>query len=245
MEDWTGRPPAGLHPPEERFDASTLAGWAAAGGTYLLATNEARSASPEIHRVGSADIVVLPRLLKDDYNIIVQDRVIRAPKLASAYLAGMRKQHAIGGLAVVAAHTQIMRPGARIDALASVLDSALHAGDWWIAAGGAVAEWWSTRDDVLVGFAARGDGARSPTGALLVEELWVEAPGHRVVVDLWLDIVLPAAPAGTFPLVDGVPVGFTETDWGMRVPVGDIPAGSQRRVSLVASKAGDEGLPWS
>ena len=245
VEAWTGRGPHGLHPPEERFDAGTLAGWAAAGGTYLLATNEARSASPELHRVGAAEVVILPRLLKDDYNIIVQDRVIRAKGLAKAYLAGMRKHHAIGGLAVIAGHTQIMRPGSRIDALASVLDSARVVGDWWIAPAGAVAEWWGTREDVRVSFVSRDSSSESHAGGALIAELLVEAPPDRAVVDLWLDVVLPSAPASTFPLVDGVPVDFTATDWGLRVPVGDLAPGAVRRVSLEFSEGGDEGIPWT
>jgi peptidoglycan/xylan/chitin deacetylase (PgdA/CDA1 family) len=244
VESWTGRGPRGLHPPEERFDAATLAAWAAAGGTYLLATNEARSASPELHRVGAGEAVVLPRLLKDDYNIIVQDRVIRAKGLAEAWLAGLRKTHAIGGLAVIASHTQIMRPGARIDALASVLDSARLVGDWWIAPGGGVAEWWGARDGVRLSFASRGESSAPAGGGTWVEELLVEAPPLRPVADLWIDIVLPDAPAATFPLVDGTPVGFVETAWGMRVPVGDLPPGGVRRVSLMAAPA-DGDLPWT
>ncbi|HUF77141.1 MAG TPA: polysaccharide deacetylase family protein [Longimicrobiales bacterium] len=245
VEAWTGRGPQGLHPPEERFDGGTLAGWAATGGTYLLATNEARSASPEIHRVGAAEVVVLPRLLRDDYNIIVQDRVIRASGLAKAYLAGMRKHHAIGGLAVVSAHTQIMRPGGRIDALGSVLDSARVSGDWWIASAGAVAEWWATRDDVRLSFVRPGAPGALTTGGTPAVELLIEAPPDRAVVDLWVDIVLPDAPASAFPLVDGVPVGFTSTDWGMRVPVGDLLPGGTRLVSVLPSEAGDEGTPWT
>jgi peptidoglycan/xylan/chitin deacetylase (PgdA/CDA1 family) len=241
VEQWTGRGPDGLHPPEESFDASTLAAWAAAGGTYLLATNEARSGSPEIHRTGEATVVVLPRLLKDDYNIIVQDRVIRAPSLGQAYLAGMRKLRAIGGLAVVAGHTQIMRPGGRVDALGAVLDSALDEGDWWITPATAVADWWSAREGVSLGFVpAQPMEERPGLAAGDVGDLLVEAHPTRDLAGLWVDVVLPHATEGLVPLLDGEPVAFTATSWGMRVPVGILPAGDSRRISFVVVAGPEE-----
>ncbi|NIT94544.1 MAG: hypothetical protein GWM91_03380, partial [Actinobacteria bacterium] len=48
--------------------------------------------------------------------MIVQDGAIRAERISEAFLQGTRKLHAIGGLAVVAGHTQIMRSGRRVDA---------------------------------------------------------------------------------------------------------------------------------
>lgn len=245
IESWTGTGPQGLHPPEDRFDSATLAGWSSAGGTYLLATNEARSASPEIHRVADGTVLVLPRLLEDDYNVIVQDRVLRAAGLGQAYLDGMRKLRAIGGLAVIAAHTQIMRPGARTEALGSVVDSAREDGDWWIAPGGAVAEWWLAREGVRLSFVPAEEVGRLADPRVGVPALLVEAPADRDVAGLWVDLVLPSAPRELSPLVDGASVGFVATEWGMRVPVGDLPAGSVRRVSLVLLEAGGESAPWS
>ena len=158
IEGWTGVAPVGLRPPEETFDPNTLDAWQRAGGTYLLATNESRSASPELHRVGQGTQVLLPRLLKDDYNIIVQDRVLRGASLGQALLAGTRKMRAIGGLAVVSGHTQIIRDGPRIEALATVADSALAQGDWWIARASDIADWWMARGATRVDIRAfRGD----------------------------------------------------------------------------------------
>jgi peptidoglycan/xylan/chitin deacetylase (PgdA/CDA1 family) len=244
VEQWTGRGPDGLHPPEEGFDAGTLAAWAAAGGTYLLATNEARSASPEIHQAGDARLVVLPRLLKDDYNIIVQDRVIRTSSLGQAYLSGMRKLHALGGLAVVAGHTQIMRSGGRVEALGTVLDSALAQGDWWIAPAVGVADWWSERAGVRLGFVATDAGVLRP-GIIAggVGDLLVEAHPERDVTGLWVDVVLPAVTGALIPLLDGEPVAFTATEWGMRIPVGSLPAGTSRRISFVVLESASVEVP--
>lgn len=145
IEQWTGVAPAGLRPPEESFDAATLRAWARAGGEYILAGNDARSGSPEIHRAGDALMVVLPRLVKDDYNVIVQDAALRADRLAEAFLNGTTKLRAIGGLAVVAGHTQIMDSGRRLNAYRVVADSARADGDWWITRADSVARWWRAR----------------------------------------------------------------------------------------------------
>ncbi|MDX1495430.1 MAG: polysaccharide deacetylase family protein, partial [Longimicrobiales bacterium] len=146
--DWTGEPPQGLRAPEEVVDAVTLDAWRRAGGSYVLAGNEARSASPEIHQTEGGPMVLLPRLMKDDYTIIVRDVTIRSRSLAEAFLAGTRKLRAIGGLAVVAAHTQIIEPGPRLEALRTVADSVRAQEGWWIAEARDVARWWRDRSRV-------------------------------------------------------------------------------------------------
>jgi len=233
VEEWTGIPPTGLRPPEETFDANTLDAWQRAGGTYLVGSNEARSASPEIHRLpdGEGALVLLPRILKDDYNVIIQDRVLRAAGLGEALFAGTQKVRAIGGLAVVAGHTQILREGRRIDALASVADSVVAQGDWWITNAADVATWWLARDGTTVTF----DALPYATGAAQqwVSDIVVTAPADRPVEDLWVDVVVPDAPMGLVPVVDGRSVDFQRTDWGVRVPVGYLVDGETRRITFV------------
>ncbi|HSH74764.1 MAG TPA: polysaccharide deacetylase family protein, partial [Longimicrobiales bacterium] len=233
IAEWTGHAPLGLHPPEERFDANTLSAWAAAGGTYLLGSNEARSGSPELHGPPSDRLVLLPRLLRDDYNILVQDRVVRASRLRQAFLEDLRKFRAIGGLAVVATHTQIMRPGPRLDALGAVVDSARTQPGWWIARGGDVADWWSARAEVGLRFAAPESVEHPELAASGVSDLLVTAPSDRGVEGLWIDVVYSGARLDVTPLVDGQPVDFAATEWGLRVPVTDLPAGATRRIAFV------------
>jgi hypothetical protein len=66
-----------------------------------------------------------------------------------------------------------------------------------------------------------------------VAGLLVTAPSDRDVADLWVDVVIPSAPEGLIPLVDGRPVDFEAMDWGMRVPVGPLVAGGERAITLV------------
>jgi peptidoglycan/xylan/chitin deacetylase (PgdA/CDA1 family) len=235
IESWTGTAPAGLHPPEETFDESTLEAWRLAGGSYVLAHNESRSASPEVHGTAAGPVVVLPRVVRDDYNLIVQDRVIRAAGLAQAFVADARKLHAIGGLAVFAGHSQIMRAGPRLDAIRAVAGDARARGDWWIARSSDVADWWSGRAETRLAFAP--PDVRGYLGETLapsdVLDVLVAAPEYRGVRGLWLDVVLPRGSAGMVPLVNGEPVGFEATDWGVRVPLPALAPADSARVSFV------------
>jgi peptidoglycan/xylan/chitin deacetylase (PgdA/CDA1 family) len=234
IESWTGTGPAGLHTPEETFDENTLEAWQLAGGTYLVANNEARSASPEVYRLDDGDVMLLPRILKDDYNLIVQDRVIRASVLSQAFVADTRKLHAIGGLAIVAGHSQIMRAGPRLEAIRAVATAAREQGDWWIARANDVADWWSARSEVRVAFVPReetvylGDALEAAD----VSDILVSAPAEHGVGGLWIDVVLPRGSGSTVPLVDGQSVEFEAVDWGLRVPVRTLAAADTARISF-------------
>ena len=138
---------------------------------------------------------------------------------------------AIGGLAVVVGHTQIIREGTRTEALAAVADSALAQGDWWITRASDVAAWWTARAATIVQFEELSQTAVA--GQAPVADIVVTAPLDRSVEDLWIDIVLPSAPEGMVTLVTGRSVDFESTDWGMRVPVGNLSAGEVRRVTFL------------
>jgi peptidoglycan/xylan/chitin deacetylase (PgdA/CDA1 family) len=243
---WTGSPPAGLRPPEEAFDSNTLQAWQQAGGHYLLAVNQARSASPELHEVEGGMIILLPRLIKDDYNVFVQEGAVRTDRLTDSFLEGMEKLRAMGGLAVVAVHTQIMGTDRRLNAVRSAAHQAEEQGDWWIARAGEVADWWEKRAGVRLTFVppggagtgadslgsgVRADSAGAP-GPEVVYEVLVEGPSDGDLQGLWVDILLPERADELIPLLDGVPLPFSTTEWGMRVPVGDLPAGESRRITL-------------
>ncbi len=236
IEDWTGSGPLGLRPPEDAFDATTLRAWRRAGGMYLVSRTNARSASPEIHRTDEGVIVVLPQLLKDDYNIVVQDRVRGAEGLGEAFVRGAEKVHAIGGLAVVAGHTQIMRNSARVDVFRTVAEAARADGDWWMARAGGVAEWWRARSQVRIAFdgeAPAEDGSAAPG----LPDIVIRAGAARLD-GLWLDVVLPGGSEGVTPWVGGRTVAFQATDWGVRIPVGALEPGAETRLSLLGRAPG-------
>lgn len=260
--EWTGVEPAGLRPPEETFDTATLQAWLDAGGEYLMAVSQARSGSPEIYRLGRGSVVVLPRLMKDDYNVFVQDGAMRSHHLTEAFLGGADKIRSLGGFAALAVHTQIVGTGSRLDAIRVMADTARAQGDWWIARGGEVAAWWKQRSRVGLTFQGPagdelaedpgqdpedpgqetrqdpGQDPEDPEGASRQGPgqdevtLLVEAPGDQGIRGLWVDILLPSGLQELSPLVAGVPVSFVTTGFGIRVPVGDMEAGETREISL-------------
>jgi peptidoglycan/xylan/chitin deacetylase (PgdA/CDA1 family) len=245
---WAGVAPAGLRPPEERFDTHTLQAWMNAGGSYVMGVNGARSGSPELYHFGGETLVLLPRLLKDDYNVFVQDGAMRTDRLTEALLEGAEKLRSLGGFAAITVHTQIMGTGARLDALRVVADTAQAQGDWWIAQAGDVASWWRQRGAVTLQFTDAGsageetaEGTTVPTGgagqAPVIPQpqgmtLLARAPAREGIQGLWVDILLPEGVGDLKPLVDGIPVSFNTTDFGIRVPVGNLEAGESRRIEL-------------
>lgn len=233
VERWTGVGPAGLRPPEDAFDAFTMRAWKAAGGSYILASNEARSAAPEVHETDLGPIVVLPRLIKDDYTVIVRDITLRSRRLADAFLAGTRKVRAIEGLAIVAGHTQIIAAGPRLEAVRAVADSVRAQGGWWIAEAEDVANWWLDRSRVELSWTATGGPPSDQRlEAATGEDLLVSIGSGAEVEGLWVDVVGAEMAQGAIPLVDGRSVDFIEEGWGMRVAVGTVRAGEVKRVSF-------------
>ncbi|HSM04679.1 MAG TPA: polysaccharide deacetylase family protein [Longimicrobiales bacterium] len=230
LESWAGVRPRGLRPPAEAFDVATVEAWSRAGGRYLVALNEARSASPELHATtgGKGPLVLLPRLMKDDYNVFVQEGALRSERLVEAYADGMAKLRALGGLAILSAHTQILDSETRRDALVRSASAARAEGDWWMASGGEIADWWRARA-----------AARVEPMSVGVEELpegaiWgfaVEAPAEGLVGG-WLDLVVPE-PGDHVPVRDGMPVAYETTSWGLRLPLGSLGPGERRVIALV------------
>ena len=259
LTTWAGQRPVGFRPTEEAFDAATVDAWHREGGRYLLGLNHARSASPEIHPVAgeAGGMILLPRLVKDDYNVFIQDGALRSERLVEAYARGMGKLHALGGLAVVSAHTQILDSEKRRRALLSAAELARAEEGWWLAQGYEIASWWRARGRVRVKPAPGFDSGGSETIAswdASMSERAGEGAGSReaggipmpppqeivFVVDAsdeglqggWLELILPGY-EDRIPLLDGAPVAYEETPWGVRLPLGTIEAGSSRKVRLV------------
>lgn len=232
IERWTGTAPAGLHPPEEAHDSVSLAAWKRAGGRYILGGTEARSGSPELHTVSGGSMVVLPRVIEDDYGVFVQDGALMAERLSEAYVMGAQKMRAIGGLAVIAGHTQIMSRGTRLDAFRVVADSARSQNDWWITRADHVADWWSARGEVRLSWSEPAVlPALDGIGVSGLPDLLVHGPSAEMR-GLWIDVVMPESDR-LVPLVDGETVEYNTTDWGLQVPVGILRPGEPRRIVFV------------
>lgn len=225
LEAWAGKPVQGLRPPEERFDEATLRAWlrvADEGTPYLAAVNAARSAGPEIYRFPEGPIVMLPRLMKDDYNVFVQEGTRAPDRVLAAYLEGMDKLGALGGLAFIGLHTQVAGTPGQIGVVGAVLDSVSAQGDrWWVATGADIARWWLDRDAIRLSLQADVDAL----------QLRVSAPSGSAAREVWLDVALPDGER--VPFEADRQLAYARTRWGIRVPIRPLAPGESRLIRFV------------
>lgn len=159
IEEWARTEPLGFRPPRELFDLATLETWRRQGGLYLAASNGGRSAAPEIFETSSGRTVVLPRVVDDDYAIMILRGATEADSLQASLSAALHKMRALGGLNLVTVHSQLIDTEPRVRAVESVVHAARAAGDVWIATAADIATWWLTRHDLEVQTERRSDGS--------------------------------------------------------------------------------------
>jgi peptidoglycan/xylan/chitin deacetylase (PgdA/CDA1 family) len=233
LETWSSTEVVGLRPPEERFDEGTLRAWLRSAGKrrgtpYVAAVNAARSAAPEIFRYPEGPIVMLPRLMKDDYNVLAQEGTRRPERILAAYLDGMNKLGALGGLAFVSLHTQIAGTPGQIGVVGSVLDSVAGQRDtWWVATGAEIARWWLDREAMRMELREEAPGEAF--------ELVLRAPSGSAAREVWIDVTLPGGERVPFEGRRRLP--YAMTDWGIRFPVHPLVPGEVRTLRLVTPGA--------
>lgn len=232
VQAWAGTGPTGFRPPEEEFDAGTLRAWRRAGGTYLVAVNSARSASPEIFHTPEGPVVVLPRVLKDDYNVFVQDRALRTERLKDAYLAGMGKVAALGGVAVISLRTQMAGQPSRVGLMAEVLDTAQASGAWWIATGHDASAWWLDRAGISV--RVRSDTSDERHNSVM--EVVVRNEGRRPASGVVVEVYVPRLEDVWTVTAGGAPLTYSRTPWALRLPVDTLEPGAGRTFILRARR---------
>jgi peptidoglycan/xylan/chitin deacetylase (PgdA/CDA1 family) len=218
IERWVGRPPVGLRPPAEVFDSLTLEAWARLGGLYVAATNGARTAVPAVHTVKAGPVVVLPRVVDDDYAVVVLRGRDSPDSLHAALSAGLTKMRGLGGLQLVTLHSQLIRTGAWADTVAAVVRAARAAGDVWVTRAETIARWWLARSQVDVEAAEREDGS---------VRLTVRNRGSEAVTPLALRIYLPEASRYSAPEVGEATLPADYRPWGMRVIITRLGPGQE------------------
>jgi peptidoglycan/xylan/chitin deacetylase (PgdA/CDA1 family) len=181
---WAGVDPVGFRPPREVYDETTLETWRRRGGLYVAASNGARSAAPEIFDVGSGRVVVLPRVVDDDYTVMVVRGAVRSDSLEASLMAALAKMRALGGLDLITLHSQLIDSESRVGVVESAIGAASRAGDVWVARAADIADWWLRRADLEVRARSRSDGS------LLVN---VQNRGEKVTA-AWLRLHLPDDP---------------------------------------------------
>jgi peptidoglycan/xylan/chitin deacetylase (PgdA/CDA1 family) len=167
----------GLRPPEEQFDSTTLSSWARAGGGYVFGANNARAASPEIIAVDQGPMVLLGRVINDDFVSVRRAGRTDPDVLTVEYLRAFAKVKALGGLYVLSYHSQMLSREQSVAALGMIGRAIKRDSAAWVTTAGDVADWWraraavrlvaqhEARDRVVVEL--DNDNARALDGAIL------------------------------------------------------------------------------
>lgn len=153
-----GRDAAGLRPPEEQYDDATMVEWVRNGGTYLFGANNARTASPELLTVDGRRLVLLGRVVDDDFATVRRAGLTDPARLSREYLTAYSKVRALGGLYVLSYHSNLLARPELVPALGRVARALRADTSVWLATTGEVASWWSARADVRLGVERDGDG---------------------------------------------------------------------------------------
>ena len=227
VRGWTGDSAFGLHPPEERFDANTLRAWRDVGGSYLVGINESRTGSPEVFETREGEIVLIPRIIKDDYNVYVQDGALRSLRLLEAYLEGLTKVRSLGGVAVVSLRSQVGGDPRRVTVIGELIDSARTTSDWWIATGRDIATWWSARHTTALRFL---DTAADEIAFEIV------APSDLPLGGAWVRAIVPERSRDWIPHIGGQQVAYAQTTLGLRIALPDLAPGE--RITVTLGRAG-------
>jgi peptidoglycan/xylan/chitin deacetylase (PgdA/CDA1 family) len=216
-----GHPVAGLRPPEEQFDETTLDAWRLAGGRYMFAALNGRAASPEILVTKDGPLVALGRVTNDDFIEVARRRRVNVDSLAGDFLAGYEKVRALGGLFILSYHSQMLSRPELVPALARVARVAARDTSVWLATAGEVADWWMARSLVTT-------RARALSPARLAVE--VRNQGATVVRGL----VVRVAATGSTPRAADNGAHMLPSDSGaIRVLVPPIQPGGVYQTTIV------------
>ncbi|HUF27693.1 MAG TPA: polysaccharide deacetylase family protein [Gemmatimonadaceae bacterium] len=173
----TGEAVAGLRPPEEQFDLATLEAWRKAGGAYVAAANDSRAASPEVLLVDGEPLILLGRVVNDDFTVLRRAGVTDAAEQARIYVTDSERMRALGGLYLFSYHSNMLARPENVAALGVLARRLAGQHDTWLATAVEVADWWLSRaavrvsaersqdGDVTVGL--RNDGPARVDGAVL------------------------------------------------------------------------------
>lgn len=146
LEELSGQRIAGFRPPEERVDGHTFAAAVQAGFEYVAGYTEKDRAEPI---VASGGLVVLPRIPRDDYDLLVKHGLATEPALIQAVARDLAQLRRSGGLYFFSFHTQNMDHPALRTALRYLLE-ATSGSDTWRAPARTIASWWRERAGVSV-----------------------------------------------------------------------------------------------
>jgi len=142
-----------FRPPEELLDESTFKAWADLGGRYIFGEAGLAQYAPGTFTVAlnspegparEIPMVVIPRLVNDDYNTMVINALETNDQILGVHLEDLNRVYKLSGLYMFAYHSQYYCLPERIEVLSSMAKYAKTL-DIWFATVGQVADWWLKR----------------------------------------------------------------------------------------------------
>ncbi len=227
LVELTGGRVAGLRPPEEQFDARTLLAWQQAGGEYVFGANNGRSASPELVEVAGAPLVLIGRIVDDDFITVRRARITDPARLAADQLEAFRKVRALGGLFVMSYHSNMLARPATVPAIGIVARALRADSTVWLTTARAAADWWLGRHYLATSATPTGEGA---------VRVAVENQGASETPPFVLLVSLPMG--GRIKADSGSSI-VASPDGLMRVPIPALGPGTTYAATVTVERSGN------
>ncbi|HET6230532.1 MAG TPA: polysaccharide deacetylase family protein [Longimicrobiaceae bacterium] len=152
----SGRPVTGFRPPEEKYSLATLQAWARLGGRYVFTSNNSRAAGPEIVPLGRDTLVLLSRVVDDDFEVLDRSSVRDRGVMARHMVRQLDEVIALRGVYMFSYHSHMFARDDLLPVLGALVGTLKSTPGVWIAQAGDVAEWWRQRGQVHVTTSADG-----------------------------------------------------------------------------------------
>jgi peptidoglycan/xylan/chitin deacetylase (PgdA/CDA1 family) len=145
-----------FRPPEELMDESTFKAWADLGGRYIFGEAGLGQQAPGVFNVAlnspesnvrEIPMVVIPRLVKDDYSTMITEALDKNEDILAAHIKDLNRVYKLSGLYMFAYHSQYYCLPERIEVLSSMAKYAKTL-DLWFATVGQVSDWWLKRSKI-------------------------------------------------------------------------------------------------
>ncbi len=145
----------GFRPPMEEYDYDTLQAVAHSGLQFIYGNLDYDRAFPIIRKVDGKVIYQFPRIVADDYNLVVERGVSSASDYQREYFKEFKMMQRLGGIFPFSFHTNYLALQESIDVIRAMVVR-LRQEDAWITTFAEIVEWLSLRSQVSVNTTSEG-----------------------------------------------------------------------------------------
>lgn len=140
----------GFRPPQERFTVQTLRDWAAIGGQYVFAVDQARAASPLLIPFDADTLVFLGRVTDDDFSLLRNHQLRDRSAMVQTLVSQMDEAIAYRGSYLFSYHSHMLAQEDLLPVLAEVIREIKQRPEFWLATAGEIARWWQGRSSIEI-----------------------------------------------------------------------------------------------